>query len=342
MNWRDEGHDPGEIPGVIQVTFGFAGDRDLAPVVAIGVKVDDGPGRIRNTVAWDDPAERQAFIDRVLQVVDEYEPEYLAIGVEVNRFWELLPDDFESFVGAYADAYDAVKEAAPETLVFTVFQLEMLKGAAYLMGGREALGPQWEVVDRFAGRLDLIGFTTYPYFDYETPAAIPDDYYAELAARYPGIPIALTEIGWPSRPLSVAPDSGFGGTNEEQTAFVRRLGELTEGIPLALALWPFPHDIGPSAGPPPFESTSLRETPARRSRRSPPGRRLWPRAEQDGEQRAHRLYSAAIAVADYSDSRGDSTWSIDTSGDRAWKCPWPAWAATTSACASTTKPPSRW
>lgn len=95
VNWRDEGRDPEEIPGVIQVTFGFAGDRDLTPVVAIGVKVDDGPGRIRSTVAWDDPAERQAFIDRVLQVVDEYEPEYLAIGVEVNRFWELLPDEFE-------------------------------------------------------------------------------------------------------------------------------------------------------------------------------------------------------------------------------------------------------
>ena len=257
-NWRDDGAEGGGVPQVVQVAFAFSEERDLTPVVALGVKRDAGPGAIASTVDWSDRGERAAFVETAVAVAEELAPEYLMLGVEVNRLWELLPADFDGFVSGYAEAFDAVKAAAPETKVFTVFQYEMLRGEGFLIGASETREPQWELLERFAGRLDLLGFTTYPYLDFETPDAIPDSYYAEIAERFPGVPVAFTEIGWPSRPLEAAPESGYGGSSAEQVAFVERFGELTADLPLEIALWSFPHDVGAGA-PAPFESISLRE-----------------------------------------------------------------------------------
>jgi hypothetical protein len=181
----------------------------------------------------------------------------LLLGNEVNTVWEDHPQAVDAFAAAFPALRDAIREASPSTLVGTVFQYEMLRGAGYLTGEAGSRSPQWELLDRFAGSVDVVAFTTYPYFDHETPGAIPADYYAEAAARA-GAPIGFTEVGWPSRPLSVAPESGYGGSPEEQAAFVQRFGELIEGVDVAFALWSFPHDVG-SAGGPTFESVSLRE-----------------------------------------------------------------------------------
>ena len=40
-----------------------------------------------------------------------------------------------------------------------------------------------ERADAVAGKLDLVAFTTYPFFDYRTPAEVPDDYYSEARER---------------------------------------------------------------------------------------------------------------------------------------------------------------
>jgi hypothetical protein len=42
------------------------------------------------------------------------------------------PEGYDEFVELFAEVYGAVKEASPETSVFTVFQLERMKG---LWGG---------------------------------------------------------------------------------------------------------------------------------------------------------------------------------------------------------------
>ena len=65
-------------------------------------------------------------------------------------------------------------------------------------------------------------------------------------------------MGWPSRPLSTFPESGYGGSEAEQAAFAERFLELIDGVEVRFALWSFQHDIGEPGGPA-FESVALRE-----------------------------------------------------------------------------------
>lgn len=254
--YQDWSENPGGVPEPVAVVYQVTAGKGLEVVVGIGAKRDLPGGGVEPTLDYHDPARRQQFIETILAVVRQYDVAYLLVDTEVNRLWMADPAAFDGFVALYGEVYDVVKAESPETKVFTGFQYEMLRGDAFLAGGSDTREPQWELVDRFAGKLDLLGLTSYPYFDYGDPAEIPADYYSEAAERY-GLPLAITELGWPSRPLRTAPDSAYGGTEAEQAAFVQRFGELIAGVPVEMVLWAFPHDAG-QAVPVAFESVSLR------------------------------------------------------------------------------------
>ncbi len=255
-SWRATSGSPGGIPDVITTQFELGKRSGFTPVVILGF-ADDSPRGPVLTIDWSDPAQRDAFRRMAVAIADKYHPRFLGIGNEVNRIWMVNPQAFDLFVAAYAEIYDAVKAVSPRTQVFTVFQLELMKGGGFLVDGARSRPPQWDLVERFAGKLDLVAFTTYPFLDYKAPADIPDDYFREAAARVRR-PIALTEVGWPSRPIAGAEASGYGGTPEEQAEFVRRLFTLLAGVRPSFVLWSFPHDIGPGPSVA-FASVSLRE-----------------------------------------------------------------------------------
>lgn len=256
VNWADSPAEEGKVPKSITAVSQALKPRGVQLVVALGT-ARDGGATVTPTVDWADAAQRGRFMETVRAVAGAIHPPYLAIGVEVNRLWAADAAAFDAFVDGYREAYTVAKQASPSTNVFTVFQLEMLNGDAFLAGGADTRDPQWQLLDRFAGHLDVVGLTSYPFFDYETPDSLPADYYRSAAARA-GRPLVLTELGWPSKPLRTAPDSGYGGTSEEQAAFIQRLPVLFEGGEIAAALWAFPFDPGPGV-PPPFESVALRE-----------------------------------------------------------------------------------
>lgn len=261
-NWADSAEKAGQIPGVVSTGFGLAARYGFTPVVVLGFH-RDVPGGLELTLAWGDAQDRAGFRQTAVAIAETYRPPYLGLGVEVNRYYEFDPAGFDSYLTAYAETYDAIKAVSPGTLVFPILQLEMTKGGGYLMGNSEAREPQWELLDRFGDRLDLAAFTTYPFLDYASPADLPEDYYAEIAA-HTSRQVAFTEIGWPSAPFANAPDSEYGGSEVEQAAFVERFFELTASTKLDLALWSFPHDLGPSpASNPAMASISLRHNDGR-------------------------------------------------------------------------------
>ncbi|MEE8386041.1 MAG: hypothetical protein V3S01_08995, partial [Dehalococcoidia bacterium] len=71
---------------------------------------------------------RRAFIAYAQYVAANYQPKYLALGVEVNSYQQGHPEDFEEFIVVYHEAYEAVKELSPDTLVFPTFQFEEMLG----------------------------------------------------------------------------------------------------------------------------------------------------------------------------------------------------------------------
>jgi hypothetical protein len=133
----------------------------FTPLVGLGFYREVPGDDLEATVSWDDPNAVSKSRQAAVAIAQQYQPKYLALGGEINRYYEHDPAGFDQFVTTYAGAYDAIKAISPQTLVFPVLQLEMTKGGAYLVGGSETRQPQWELLDRFApdslyrGRLAL-------------------------------------------------------------------------------------------------------------------------------------------------------------------------------------------
>lgn len=255
-NWYDTPLLASRPPEVFAAVRRPAAARDITVVAALGTHRTGSSGVLEPTVEFGDPRSEAAFLTAVHALVIAEHPRYLAIGGEINLLADQDPDAFEAFVVLYRRAYTIVKAASPETAVFTVFQYEHLRGGAFLMDGVTDRPARWDLLARFEGALDLLGLTTYAFFDYETPSDVPADYYRDAAERVE-VPLAFTEVGWPAAALRNALDSGFGGTPEEQAEFVARFGNLIGELNVEFALWAFPHD--PPGAPVPFEAVALRE-----------------------------------------------------------------------------------
>ena len=212
----------------------------VEPLVALGFdfdQVDDNYfsrhlPEIRNTIR---------------EVLDTFDLEYLAFGIEVNR---LIPEVSEAafldFVNAYRDIYDLVKFESPDTKVFTIFQLEYLKGAAMLSGLE--FDSHWEVLDLFEGKQDLVGLTIYPFLEYPAVGEIPLDYYGEIPERI-DLPIAITEMAWISEDVSIVQ-----GSEGDQVTFLVDILESTRNWNLEMMLYSFLYE---PQGVDLFESAAL-------------------------------------------------------------------------------------
>lgn len=230
----------------------LAGGLDVLPVTGFHGDVADG---IRITTDFSDPAQRDAFLATLLAFVEAYRPPYLGVGNEVNRVWELEPAAFDAWVAALPAIVEAVHATSPETRVFATFQYEFLRGRDALTGAGRA--EDWTPFEVVAPHLDLVAFTSYPFFGAEDPTDLPDDYYAVIA-EHTDLPVGFTELGWPSAPIAPLIGSAvedLGGTPEEQQRFVERLEALLAPLGPRFAMWVWVYDT-PGLGPV-FESLGL-------------------------------------------------------------------------------------
>jgi hypothetical protein len=173
---------------------------------------------------------RAAFLSYATYVALNYQPDYLALGVEMNMYYQQEPEDFDNFVSLYFEAYDAVKEVSQDTLVFPTFQMEELQS---LLPNGEIHPPQWHLFRRFEPKLDLLAISTYPSFAFETPADIPADYYEQLRL-YTDRPIVIAEMGYSSGTCRQGINDG---TEREQTDFLEHILLQAEAMDMPFLVW---------------------------------------------------------------------------------------------------------
>ena len=173
---------------------------------------DTGAGFLREDV-------QEALVAYAIYVATNYEPEYLAVGVEINMLRARAPGQFVGFLKAYARVYDAVKSIRPETRVFPTFQLEDLLGKL-----TQEHPPQWDAIDAFGGRIDALAFSTYPYLSSSIRLVreIPEDYYRQLRERFSG-EILISEAGYAS--ATIEGHSWVGSEREQEEFLLRLLGD---------------------------------------------------------------------------------------------------------------------
>ena len=185
-----------------------------------------------------DVATRQSYRDSARAFVKKYKPRYLGLGIEVNMLYEKSPSDFDGFVELFANVYRDVKSVSPTTQVFTVFQLERMKGLrGGLFGGTNEPGnTHWNLLDRFPDS-DIVAFTTYPDLIFKDPGDIPPDYYSEIKA-HTAKGTAFIEVGW----HTAANPAGWESSETEQGRFVKAFFGLTRDLDPEIVIWSFLYD----------------------------------------------------------------------------------------------------
>lgn len=230
-DWNELGNTEKGGPAVVA---SLASTYDYTPIVEAQFFTQSSGKLVRPL----DEETRQNYKNSAVAFAKKYKPRYLGLGIEINILYEKSPEDFENFVNFYGEIYDAIKAESPSTKIFTVFQLEKMKGLnGGLFGGKnDTTKTEWSLLDKFP-KSDIVAFTTYPGLIYKNPSEIPDNYYAEIKSHTIK-PIAFTEIGWPSG----ASPAGWESSEAEQSEFVTKFFDLTKNLGVELAIWSFLYD----------------------------------------------------------------------------------------------------
>ena len=173
---------------------------------------------------------RTAWINEAKTIAQEFHPDYLSLGNEVNDYFYSHPGDLSAYLSLVGEASAAIHKVSPNTKVLVVFSY-----------GHLVETNQLSMLQKFNNSgIDLIGLTTYPYQNFSTPEMIPSNYYTQVS-QYTNLPVAFTEIGWPS----AAPSSQV-----MQADFLTTFLTLTKGLNIEMVNWLFLHDtiVGGIAG----------------------------------------------------------------------------------------------
>jgi hypothetical protein len=213
-----------------------ARDQDLALFFAID-PTDGATGRDRLAGLppsheghdFSDPDVRAAFSAYAEYVAINYRPAYLALGVEMNLYYRKNQDAFDDFVSLYAETYDRVKAAAPDTLVTVIFQYEDLQS---LLPTADRHFPDWPLITRFQDRMDVMAISTYPSFAFSRVSDIPANYYSQLRG-FTDKPIVIAEMGFSSESGQAVNN----GSEPEQSAFVTRVLNEAASLDMSAVIW---------------------------------------------------------------------------------------------------------
>lgn len=257
-NWRGSVATAGVIPE--HALAGMAGAASFGYVPAIGIGWADGNGVPDLTSgssaenSWLNAETRQLFLDMVTQLATDHRPPFLFLGNEINLYYEAhTQTEWDAWVSELEACADAIHAASPQTVVYTTFQLEFLTGLGANAGWA---GPaRWELVDDVtaSGKLDAIGFTTYPYLEYDTLGELPADHWNGILAHTTG-PVIFSEVAWPA-----AAHAPYPGDELDQADFVSTFLDGISGLDVLYAAWLFDHDWDQELTVPAFASTGLRD-----------------------------------------------------------------------------------
>lgn len=260
-NWRDSLSASGQLPALHK----FISSMQPAPYGYVDMLVFgwasypllylDAPGNATNN--WTNGATKNYFLQTLQRAADSLKPAYLFIGNEINFYWEQDSADFLNWATFYSQAYDTIKKYSPATKVGTVYNFEHLSGSGAMVGWNAAYWGALTAMD--TAKMDIIGFTVYPFLGNPTAASVPLTYLDPLFTRIGSKPVVITETGWPAD--TVATGTAWACNPAEQVTYVNKLFSILNGKNAEVVNWLFlnylmSNDPGVAA----FKSVAMRDS----------------------------------------------------------------------------------
>jgi len=164
--------------------------------------------------SFNSPEVRRAYLQFVLRAVKAMNPDYLAVGMELNVLLSKAPAKWPQLKQLYRDTYAAVKAKYPSLPVFFTTEVIHYKK---LTGDAKGSDQEREVADLMR-QSDVFAMSVYPHMSYEVPKPVPTEFFdfAKLFRK----PIAVAESGITSKNVVL---KSYGitlyGSEADQTQF---------------------------------------------------------------------------------------------------------------------------
>ncbi len=190
-----------------------------------------------------EPAVQLAYRSYVLAVARKLSPEYIGLAAETNLIRAAAPATLYAAVvqAANAASADLVAAGNGATRLVSV-QVETAWG---LLGTTAA--PYAGVEQDFADFpfIQLLGLSSYPYFSFAQPEAIPSNYYARLLNGR-ALPVMVAEGGWSSASVGTVTSS-----TDLQARYITRQEALLDSVNARAVVQLLFADLDLSTVPPP-------------------------------------------------------------------------------------------
>ena len=225
QNLRDEvtgiaaARPPGHKLYLAVTPIAFLRDR-LAPTLTASGPVFQAPWDTRE---FDHPDVVAAFRHHCHIMIDAFQPDYVAFGVEVNLFGLLVTDSLYTSYRVLADSvYTDLKASYPSLPVFQTLQAD-----AYYAD----VPAQRALIQAILPTTDYIAASAYPYANAvrypnkskADPSLLPATFFSEIRDLAPAKPFAIAETGWPAQDIGPPyPIQVFSGTlyQDQYTQFI--------------------------------------------------------------------------------------------------------------------------
>lgn len=182
---------------------------------------------------WTNSDMKTLFLQMLINTADSLHPAYVFIGNEISMYWEQDSLDYLNWVSFYNQAYDSIKAHSPNSKVGTTFNFEHLSGNGILTGWST---PYWNAFDIFdTSKLDIIGLTVYPFFNYQHANDVPLNYLAPIFSRIGNKPVVIAETGWPGDSLI----GSWYASSLEQVNYVNKIFNIISGRNVEVVNWLF-------------------------------------------------------------------------------------------------------
>lgn len=177
---------------------------------------------VKKSIAQDDV---QKIYRRFVVVMDSLlKPEHLGLALETNLIRTASPDSiYQGIRKATNDVAAELTSRNTKAILSVSVQADVAWGSLQL--DFQYHGIAQDLVD-FPFMREM-GISSYPYFGYEDPKDIPDDYYSKLATEA-NMPVFVSEGGWSSAPTTGTgqPGQSFSSSPEEQADYILEQADM--------------------------------------------------------------------------------------------------------------------
>lgn len=164
---------------------------------------------------------QRLYVKYVIAMDSVLRPKHLGLALETNLIRASAPKSiYNGIVAAANGAAIALKAAGSDASLSVSIQVEQAWGG--INGGGSFQGIQQDLDD--FPFLQELGMSSYPYFRYNTPDDIPDDYYSRIASGT-GLHVFVSEGGWTSKTLT-AGSYQISSSEGEQASYMQRQKDL--------------------------------------------------------------------------------------------------------------------